>query len=224
MDLLQIDLDVPHFTSISKRMQKLTLPKYLLRKQGVTDVVFDTSGLRIYSAGEWKKEKYGNKRRWRKIHIGMNLRTKEILFAKATEEHVHDLMHVPDVLQGCNRREGDFLIDGIGDTHDLYAATAACNKYLLTPPRQGASPFTGCQHRQHAVRLLALLGNDRDAQTVWSKLTGYNQRVHVEGGFSLWKRVFGEELFSRTHRTIDAEVYVKSLMFNRIINRKSKSK
>lgn len=218
--LLGLDLPVPHFTCIGKRMKKLAFPKYFLRKQTVTDVVFDTTGLHVYSSGEWKKEKYGGKRRWRKIHVGINLRTKEIIFAKATDEHVHDLTHISDVLDRCNRRKGDFLIDGIGDTHDLYKKTAFHNKNLLTPPRQGASPFTGCPSRQHAVKLINLLGSDREARSIWAKLTGYNQRAHIEGNFSTWKRVFGEELSSRTHKTIDAEVYVKSLMFNKMITKK----
>ena len=220
IDLLQLNLEIPHFTSIGKRMKKLTIPTHLLRKQAITDIVFDTTGLRVYSSGEWKKEKYGGKRRWRKIHVGINLHTKEIIFAKATDEHVHDLAHVSDVLACCNRKKGAFLIDGIGDTHDLYAKTALYNKKLLTPPRQNASLFSGCLSRQHAVRLISLLGNDREARAIWAKLTGYNQRAHIEGSFSIWKRMFGEELSSRTHKGIDIEVYVKSLMFNKMKSNK----
>ena len=214
--LLQLSLDMPHFTSIQKRMKKLTIPTKLLDKRGITDIVFDTSGLRVYSSGEWKKKKYGGKRRWRKIHLGINLRTKEIIFSKATDEYVDDLTHIEKVLACCNRRKGDLLIDGIGDTHNLYKTVAKYNKKLLTPPRKGANPFKGDPFRRQSVRFIQLLGNDKDARAIWAKLTGYSQRSHVERAFSTWKRIFGEELSSRTYETIDSEIYVKSLIYNRI--------
>ena len=75
-------------------MKKLQIPPYILSKQGVRDVVFDTTGVRVYSASEWKKEKYDGRRRWKKIHFGINLQTKEIIFAKATSEHTHDLFEL----------------------------------------------------------------------------------------------------------------------------------
>ena len=75
-------------------MKKLQIPPHILYKQGVTDIVFDTTGVRVYLSGEWKKEKYGGRRRWKKIHLGINLQTKEIIFAKATSEHTHDLFEL----------------------------------------------------------------------------------------------------------------------------------
>ncbi len=173
-------------------MKKLQIPSHILSKRGITDIVFDTTGVRVYSSGEWKKEKYGGRRRWKKIHLGINLATKEIIFAKATNEHTHDL------------------------THDLYDLTTSYQKELLTPPRKGASPFTGSKSRQNHVNLIRLLGGDDVARAIWAKLTGYNERAHVEGTFFRWKRVLGEDLSSRSDGTIDSEVYVKSLILNKM--------
>jgi hypothetical protein len=72
-------------------VKRLQIPSHILSKRGITDIVFDATGVLIYSAGEWKKEKYGGRRRWKKIHLGINLANKEIIFAKATDEHTHDL-------------------------------------------------------------------------------------------------------------------------------------
>jgi Transposase DDE domain. len=153
---------------------------------------------------------------WKKIHLGINLDTKEIIFAKATNEYTHDLTHVKDVLDQGNRRKGKLLIDGIADTHDLYDLAASYKKDLLTPPRKGASLFTGSKSRRESVRLIRLLGGDDEAKTIWAKLTGYNQRSHVEGAFSRWKRVLGEDLSSRTDANINSEVYLKSLILNKM--------
>ena len=170
-------------------MKKLQIPPHILYKQGVTDIVFDTTGVRVYLSGEWKKENYGGRRRWKKIHLGINLKTKEIIFAKATNEH----------------------------THDLYDLAAEHQKDLLTPPRRGASPFTGAKSRREHVNLIRLLGGDNEARSIWAKLTGYNQRSHIEGAFSRWKRTFGENLGSRADTTIDSEIYVKSLILNKMM-------
>jgi hypothetical protein len=42
------------------------------------------------------------------------------------------------------------------------------------------------------------------------------ERAHVEGAFSRWKRVLGEDLSSRFNENIDSEVYIKSLRLNKI--------
>ena len=214
--ILHLSIEVPHYTCINKRMKKLQIPPHILSKQGVTDIVFDTTGVRVYSSGEWKKEKYGGRRRWKKIHLGINLNTKEIIFAKATNEYTHDLTHIRDVLNQGNRRKGKLLIDGIADTHDLYDLATSYQKELITPPRKGASPFTGSKSRRKSVNLIQLLGGDDVARAIWAKLTGYNERAHVEGTFSRWKRVLGEDLSSRSDGNIDSEVYVKSLVLNKM--------
>ena len=156
-------------------------------------------------------------KRMKKIHLGINLKTKEIIFAKATSEHTHDLRHVKDVLDRGNRRKSKLLIDGIADTHDLYDLAAEHQKDLLTPPRRGASPFTGAKSRREHVNLIRLLGGDDEARSIWAKLTGYNQRSHIEAAFSTWKRTFGENLGSRADTTIDSEIYFKSLILNKMM-------
>ncbi|MBM3193204.1 MAG: hypothetical protein FJZ59_03100 [Chlamydiae bacterium] len=59
-------------------------------------------------------------------------------------------------------------------------------------------------------------GGDDIARSIWDKLTGYNERAHVEGRFSRWKRVLREDLSSRSNENIDSEVYVKSLILNKM--------
>jgi hypothetical protein len=216
MAMLKIDLEIPHFTCIGKRMQKMHSLTYLKKKK-VTDVVFDTTGIRVFESGEWKKERYGNKRKWKKVHVGIDLKTKEIVYSKATDSHAHDLSLMDELFGIMNRRKGKFLIDGIGDTHQLYDKCRRHNKDLLTPPREGADWRKGCNERKTAVKLNLLLGGDKIARSIWSKLTGYNQRSHIEGLFSRWKRMLGETLRSKLDQTISAEVYIKSIILNKMI-------
>jgi Transposase DDE domain len=61
---------VPRYTQICRRMKTLRLPTELLKKNNVTDVVLDTIGLKVYGESEWRAEKYGGKKAWKKLHHG----------------------------------------------------------------------------------------------------------------------------------------------------------
>ena len=87
----------------------------------------------------------------------------------------------------------------------------------MTPPRKTASHFSGCVERQTHIKLIKLLGGDAEARKIWSKLTGYNQRTHVENTFSRWKRIFGESLRSKCDECIEKEVFINSLILNKML-------
>ena len=52
-------------------------------------MVFDTTGVRVYESGEWEKEKYGSRRKWKEIHVRIDLKTKEIVYSKAINSQIH---------------------------------------------------------------------------------------------------------------------------------------
>ncbi len=47
-------------------------------------LVVDSTGLKIYGEGEWPDAKHGSRsrRRWRKLHIGINANTHEVGFCR----------------------------------------------------------------------------------------------------------------------------------------------
>ena len=219
MSLLQMQkrgILVPHYSCICKRAKGKGVPNSIKGKK-ITDVVFDTSGMRIYEAGEWKKEKYGGHRKWRKLHVAIDLATKEIVYSKLTSASTHDLHHIDDVMKTLNRKKGKVLIDGIADQHELYKKCEEHNKELLTPPRKGANGNKGSEQRKASIRVIKALGGDLEARAIWSKLTGYNQRAQIEGIFSKWKRILGETLRSKLESTTANEIYVKSLIMNKML-------
>jgi hypothetical protein len=52
--------------------------------------------------------------------------------------------------------------------------------------------------RDDAIRIIHVLGGDKEAKSLWGKLTGIVERALVETSFSRMKRLFGERLFSKT--------------------------
>jgi len=201
-------------------MKVLELPTELLNKRQVTDIVLDTTGLKVHGEGEWRAEKYGGKKRWKKLHIAMDPRTGKIVLAEVTNEYDHDTTFLEESMRRANRRKGKVLVDGIADSRRCYHLALQYNKKLLTPPKKGAvfRKEAELAERNNAIRIIRGLGNDRLARSLWAKLVGYNQRVVIESMMSRWKKVTGEGLKSRCSQRIKKEVQIKAMMINMMID------
>lgn len=86
--MLQVDMSSPSYTLFCKRGKEVAklLPKLTLRRP--LEIVFDASGLKIYGEGEWKTFQHGRekKRRWIKVHVGIDPKSGECLSILITDE------------------------------------------------------------------------------------------------------------------------------------------
>lgn len=213
-------LSIPCYTQICRRMKTLRLPSELLKKRDVTDIALDTTGLKVYGEGEWRAEKYGGRKRWKKLHLAMDMKTGKLMFAEITDEHVHDTVYLEEVLKKTNRRKGKVLMDGIADSLRCYRSARRHNKQLLTPPKRGAvlRKEPELEGRNDAVKIIRGLGNDQMAKSLWGKLIGYNRRVEIESMMSRWKRLYGADLRSRCAERKKNEIRLKAMMINAMID------
>ena len=77
--VVKIDIAIPDHTTLSRRGVGLTiLPKRIDRNEPL-HLLVDSTGLKIYGEGEWLDQKHGirSRRRWRKLHIGVDADTHE---------------------------------------------------------------------------------------------------------------------------------------------------
>jgi hypothetical protein len=213
---------VPCYTQLCRRMKTLALPEHLLQRKGVTDIVMDTTGLKIYGVGEWRNQKYGGKKRWKKLHLALDPRSGKLVLAELTNEYVHDTQYLEKALQRTNRRNGRILFDGIADSRRCYEMARKYNKQLLTPPKKGAilRNESGYEGRNEAIRIINRLGGDREAKSIWAKLVGYNKRVIAESMMSRWKQLFGGKLQSSCDQRQQIEIKLKAIMVNAMISMK----
>src|SRR3954451_7238726 len=74
--LLGLDIGVPDHTTFSRRSPGLRLASSLAQAQrtGPVHVVIDSTGLKVYGAGEWLTGKHGERaqRTWRKLHLAVD--------------------------------------------------------------------------------------------------------------------------------------------------------
>jgi hypothetical protein len=68
--LLDLELPVSDHTTFSRRSADLIVAEALSTVGGPVNVVIDTTGLKVFGAGEWQREKHGGKgcRTWRKLN------------------------------------------------------------------------------------------------------------------------------------------------------------
>ncbi|MFT6073739.1 MAG: hypothetical protein ACJAZ1_000648 [Yoonia sp.] len=71
--LMCVDITVPHFTTLSRRGNGLSLPpKTASKTTKPVQLVVDSTGLKIFGEGEWLEEKHktkGKRRAWRKLRL-----------------------------------------------------------------------------------------------------------------------------------------------------------
>src|SRR5690242_4017283 len=89
--LLGLDLPVPDHTTLSRRAETLELPRPRPGSEPV-HLLVDSTGLRLCGPGEWLVEKHGSRTRrsWRKLHIGVDADTGQILAAELTGSEIDD--------------------------------------------------------------------------------------------------------------------------------------
>ena len=78
----------PDHTTLSRRSAAMPLAMDLARAKGPVQVVIDSTGLKVYGAGEWHRDKHGgrDRRSWRKLHLAMDPDTGEILACELTDQ------------------------------------------------------------------------------------------------------------------------------------------
>ncbi len=91
--LLGLALAVPDHSTLSRRAKTLEVPRPQPRSDGESiHLLVDSTGLRLCGAGEWLLEKHGTKTRrsWRKLHIGLDAGSGQIVAASLTAKEIDD--------------------------------------------------------------------------------------------------------------------------------------
>ena len=97
--LLGLDLAVPDHSTLSRRAETLELPRSRAGREPV-HLLVDSTGLKLCGPGEWLIEKHGTRMRrsWRKLHLGTDAETGQILAAELTRPEIDDGSQVGPLL------------------------------------------------------------------------------------------------------------------------------
>src|ERR671926_1127871 len=98
--VLAIDIAIPDHTTLSRRGGALTVLPNRVGRDEPLHLLVDSTGLKIYGAGEWLDQKHGvrSRRRWRKLHRGVDADTHEVVASELTPDDVGDVSAAPELL------------------------------------------------------------------------------------------------------------------------------
>jgi transposase len=219
LQLLGLDLAVPDHSTLSRRAETLEVPKPRPSSRGPVHLLVDSTGLRLCGPGEWLIEKHGTQRRrsWRKLHIGVNAETGQILASALTPHDVEDGTQVEPLLDQIAGPLASFIGDGAYDQTGIYSTVGKCHPEadVIVPPRSTAVPsdLAESEPTQRDRHLLSIAEHGRRG---WQKKSGYNRRAVVESAISRLKRVIGTSLRSRTEPRRATEVAIAVHALNRM--------
>src|ERR1019366_8217131 len=142
MQLLAIRLPVPDHSTLSRRACGLSVQRRPRSGRGGLHLIVDSTGLKLRGAGEWLFEKHGTSKRrsWRKLHIGIDADSDEIVAFDLTDKEIDDDSHVGPLLEQVADAPASFMGDGAYDrAHVLYAVLARNPAVrFIVPPCKGA--------------------------------------------------------------------------------------
>ena len=220
MKLAGFILPVPNYSTLSRRQKGLDvkLPRKKQSREGI-HVVVDSTGLKVFGYGEWHMRKHhlnkdGSERKkprlWRKIHIGIDEATQEVVAVVTTVQYTHDKTALPNLLgkidEPIRQVSGDKGYDYISCYKDIGAVGAE----LVIPPRNIAviNDWDITEKRDAAVRRIEEIGREE-----WKKETNSHRRSLAETAVFRPKVIFGPNLHSRLfeNQSVEARLRCKAL-------------
>ena len=197
-DVLEVDIAIPDHTTLSRRGGGLTILLKRLDRAEPLHLLVDSTGLNIYGEGEWLDQKHGirSRRRWRKLHLGIDVVTHEIVASELTPDDVGDVSEVPALLDQLDAEVASMTADGAYDGETVYDAVAERHPKatVIIPPRATAVPNELATTQRD--RLIAVI--EEHGRMGWQRRSGYNRRSLVETAMYRYKTGVGRRLHART--------------------------
>jgi IS5 family transposase len=219
-ELMEIELSVPDHSTLSRRVSQLSVKLPVLAKSGARHVVVDSTGVKVYGEGEWKTRQHGisKRRTWRKLHLGVDEATGEILAVVVSTNNITDAEVLNDVLDGVKGEIEQVSADGAYDQRKCYDAVRKRKAKAAIPPRKGARIW---QHgntkaerhnRDENLRRIRKVG-----RKAWKRESNYHRRSLSETTMFRFKTIFGDRLNSRKFDNQAVELFIKCAALNRMI-------
>lgn len=213
----------PDYSTLSLRAKTLSIS---IRVRKITHenvhVVVDSTGVKIYGEGEWKVRQHGwsKHRTWRKLHLGIDERTHDIVMGEVTMNDVADCEMLKPLFGQLSSDEkiDQVSADGAYDKRCCYAALARRHIAQVTiPPRKGARIW------QHGNSKLERLKRDENLRTVrrigrkkWKNTHNYHRRSLAETAMFRLKTIFSDKVQARSFDNQRIQLLIRCKALNMI--------
>jgi transposase len=218
--LMGLDLAVPDHSTLSRRLGQLSVSLPVVDKATARHVVVDSTGVKVYGEGEWKTRQHGisKRRTWRKLHLGIDEATGEILVGVVTTNKVHDGTVLKDMLDGIEDPIEQVSADGAYDHRHCYDEIVERQAKPVIPPRKDAVIWqhgnrkTPPHPRDENLRYIRKHGRKK-----WKRDANYHRRSLAETTMFRFKTIFGGKVRSRKFDNQAVELLLQCAALNRMI-------
>jgi hypothetical protein len=219
IELMGLSVSVPDHTTVSRRAVKLPpLPQLKNMPKGDLHILIDSTGLKVYGAGEWLEGKHGKKSRrsWHKLHIAVDAEGFSIVAHTLTEQDVDDPSQVGPLLDQIDVPIKQVTADGAYDGEPTYDVIAAHGDQIIVaiPPRSTAVPSGSDPPTQRDKHLETIQTKGR---LVWQAAVDYGKRALVETMMSVYKTLIGVRLRARGYAAQQTEAAIGVAVVNRFL-------
>jgi len=221
--MMHSPLPVPCYTQICRRAADLSQSLIRLSQTTPTDIVFDSTGVKVYGEGEWKVRQHGKgkRRTWKKVHLAICPKSHEIIMSELTESIETDGKVCEKMIPQLPESVQNVLADGAYDQSGVYQALHKRDIKSIIPPRKNSKPkdlveAPWYRPRNEALQEISKNENQTEGRKAWKQSSGYHKRSLVETAMFRFKSIFGGNFRSRETRRQKAELFAKSIAMNKM--------
>ena len=225
LGLMGLNLPAPDYSTLSRRQAGLEVDLPVKPTGQPIHLVVDSTGLKVYGESEWKVRQHGwtQRRTWRKLHLGINADTGEVVAQTLTEAGRDDASQVKSLLAQIPQAVARCYGDGAYDRWKVHRVLAYPPQEQLgpieavIPPQRKAGERTAkrryrhIQARNERVRAIQRQGRKR-----CKKHIGYHRRSLAETGMARYKRIIGPKLRARSFLRQQVEASIGCKILNRM--------
>ena len=227
-----------NYSTLQRRLKKLKLNLEIYQEEQIQqEIAGDASGLKTSNRGEYRMSKYRNgvKKRYVKLHIAVNIKTRQVVSNIITGDEVSDNTQLKKLIKEAERsgKVVKGLFDSGYDSKENYWFLKERNILGGIKPRATlrgerlTEEITNVKREiqrskkskkiiELEKRLLRLkeMKEYQSNEKKWKSKYGYGLRWRSEGRYSVFKRLFGENVFSKGMGSIKNEVQLKVNLMN----------
>lgn len=212
-ELMNVPLCAPDYTCVSKRASTIKVSYRQPPKGQITDLVIDSTGLKVFGEGEWKVRKHDHEKRrvWRKLHLAVDPVSHDIVAAEVSLENVHDAEVLPTLLNPLRRQLGTVYADGAYDAKACHELITRKGATACIPPRKNAGLWEEGHPRNDAVLVMR-----KEGLPHWKKASGYHRRSLAETAMCRFKQLLTGKLSLRKYNNQVGEVMAYVCAMNKL--------
>jgi hypothetical protein len=139
-DLMGLDLDVPDYTTLSRRGKTMKIKLKAKFHLGPIDLIIDSTGLSVFGEGQWAAAKHGKRgfQGWKKLHLGVD-RNGVIVAETLTDPNVDDAKTGVKMINNERYKVKAVISDAAYDSREIYEAAEGHGARAVVPPHQERS-------------------------------------------------------------------------------------